>query len=126
MAICAHVLSNRLSAAPHRPTEDWKEHTDSSTPRLVYSSNFLHALRAKSHIGVVPCLPVDVRKPYRGCTAGAMLKVKRLAKKWRFKPPVLPSMIMGNVNSLPNKIGELAALTKNLKTFREVQFTVPY
>ncbi|KAI3369427.1 hypothetical protein L3Q82_007652 [Scortum barcoo] len=28
-------------------------------------------------------------------------------------------MIMGNVNSLPNKIDELAALTKNLKTFRE-------
>ncbi|KAI3359146.1 hypothetical protein L3Q82_002679 [Scortum barcoo] len=47
-----------------------------------------------------------------------MLKAKRLAKKWRFKPPV-PSMIMGNVNSLPNKIDELAALTKNLKTFRE-------
>ncbi|KAI3354583.1 hypothetical protein L3Q82_019078 [Scortum barcoo] len=72
----------------------------------------------KSRIGVIPCLPVDIRKLYRGCRAGAMLKAKRLAKKWRFKPPV-SSMIIGNVNSLPNKIDELAALTKNLKTFRE-------
>lgn len=91
---------------------------DYSTPRLVYSRNLLHSLRAKSHIGVVPCLPVEVRKPYRGCRAGALLKARRLAKKWRFKPPV-PSIIMGNVNSLPNKIDELAALTRNVKTFRE-------
>lgn len=91
---------------------------DSSTSRLVYSSNFLHALRAKSRIGLVPCLPYDVRKPYQGCRAGAMLKAKQLAKKWRFKPMV-PSMIMGNVNSLLNKIDELAALTENIKTFKK-------
>lgn len=41
-----------------------------------------------------------------------------IAKFQPFKPPV-PSMIIGNVNPLLNKIDKLAARTKNVKTFKE-------
>lgn len=41
-----------------------------------------------------------------------------IARSLRSLNPLVPSTIMGNVNSLPNKIDKLAALTKN-KTFRE-------
>ncbi|KAI3351352.1 hypothetical protein L3Q82_005895 [Scortum barcoo] len=33
--------------------------------------------------------------------------------------PVLPSIIMGNVRSLPNKMDELAALTRHQREYRE-------
>lgn len=83
--------------------------------KVVYSRTQLLALRTKSRTGVAPHLPDVVRRPYRSCRAGAKLKAKSLAKKWRYKPPV-PSVIMGNVNSLPNKIDKLAELLKNVNT----------
>lgn len=48
-----------------------------------------------------------------------------IARSLRSLNPPVPSTIMGNVNSLPNKINELAALTKN-KTFRESHFSVKH
>ncbi len=48
-------------------------------------------------------------------------KAKAIAKKQhqlRYKPPI-PSVLMGNVNALPNKMDELAALIKNQQTYRE-------
>ncbi len=91
---------------------------DSHTPKLIYSRNQLLALKTKSHAGVIPHVRDEVKKPYRGCRAGAKLKAKRLRKKWRYKPTV-HSVIKGNVNSLPNKIDELAALVKSVKIYRE-------
>lgn len=76
---------------------------DISTPKLVYSRNQLLALRTISSAGVVPHLPEELRWLYCGCRAGAELKAKRLARKWRYKPAVSP-VIMANVNILPNKI----------------------
>lgn len=39
-------------------------------------------------------------------------------RRWRYKP-FLPSIIMGNVNSLPNKCEELEALMKNERIYHE-------
>lgn len=86
--------------------------------RCVYSRDFLYDLRKKPSNIVFLRLPMEIRKLYQGCRASAKLKAKRLSKKWRFKP-LVSSMIMENDNSLPNKIDELAMLTKNLRTLRE-------
>lgn len=91
---------------------------DYYTPRLVYSGSQLRALRTRARAGVVPYLPNEVRRPYRGCRASTKQKAKRLVRKWRYNPSV-PSVILGNVNSLPNKIDELAALVNNVRTYRE-------
>lgn len=67
--------------------------------------------------GVKHPIPKELRKPFCGCRAGSKLK----ARKWRYKP-FLPSVIMGSVNSLPNKCDELEALVKNHRTYRECSF----
>ncbi|KAI3363877.1 hypothetical protein L3Q82_001472 [Scortum barcoo] len=50
----------------------------------------------------------------RGLCAGRRLGARR--RRYR---PVLPSIIMGNVRSLPNKMDELAALTRHQREYRE-------
>ncbi|KAK0147718.1 RNA-directed DNA polymerase from mobile element jockey [Merluccius polli] len=58
--------------------------------------------------------PEILRKTRHGCCAGK----QRREKKRRFRP-VLPSVTMGNVRSLPNKTDELAALTRYQREYRE-------
>ncbi|KAI4890783.1 hypothetical protein NFI96_007798 [Prochilodus magdalenae] len=41
-----------------------------------------------------------------------------MEKRWRYKPSI-PSVVMGNVNSLANKTDELAALVRNQRLYRE-------
>ncbi|KAI3354946.1 hypothetical protein L3Q82_004739 [Scortum barcoo] len=53
--------------------------------------------------GTLPCQEVERRARRRGT---------------RYRP-VLPSIIMGNVRSLPNKMDELAALTRHQREYRE-------
>lgn len=57
--------------------------------------------------GVKHPIPPELKKPYRDCRASVKLK----AKQWRYKP-FLPSILMGNVNSSPNKSDELETLVK--------------
>lgn len=64
--------------------------------------------------GIIHSIPHALRKPFGGCQAGAHVK----ARRWRYKP-FLPSIIMGNVNSLPNKCEELEALIKTDRIYRE-------
>ncbi|CAL8387460.1 unnamed protein product [Gadus morhua 'NCC'] len=45
----------------------------------------------------------------RGTRAGAMVRNKKMERRWRYKP-CLPSVIRGNVRSLPNKTDKLSAL----------------
>ncbi|XP_060947988.1 serine/threonine-protein phosphatase PP1-beta catalytic subunit-like [Limanda limanda] len=61
-----------------------------------------------------PEIPEELRRRRRGCRAG----VKRRERKRRFKP-CLPSVIMGNVRSLPNNMEELTALTRLQREYRE-------
>lgn len=105
------MMPQQPSLSLQRGAHCW---TPTPVIRLIYSRDFLYALREKSSNNVALQLPEDIREPYRGCRA-AKLKAKRIPKTWRFKP-VVPSMIMGTVNSLQNKIDKLA---KNLKRFRE-------
>ncbi|KAK7879927.1 hypothetical protein WMY93_033408 [Mugilogobius chulae] len=72
-----------------------------------YSRDALLKLR-RSSSGIKHPIPSEIKKPFRGCRAGAKLK----ARRWRNKPFV-PSIIMGNVNSLPNKCEELEALVRS-------------
>lgn len=57
---------------------------------------------------------MELRRPKTGCRAG----LKRLEKKRHYKPPI-PSVIMGNVRSLTNKMEELSALTRLQQRYRE-------
>lgn len=88
----------------------------------VYSREQLLALRPLGCGGIVQTIPGELRRKYRDCRARAKLKAKLKAKKtekrWRYKPSV-PSVVMGNVNSLTNKTDELASLVKNQRLYRE-------
>uniref|UniRef100_A0AAQ5Z3V2 CLN6 transmembrane ER protein a n=1 Tax=Amphiprion ocellaris TaxID=80972 RepID=A0AAQ5Z3V2_AMPOC len=61
-----------------------------------------------------PDIPAELRRRRRGCRAG----LKRREKRRRYKPSV-PSVIMGNVRSLPNKMEELTVLTRLQWEYRE-------
>ncbi|XP_051807534.1 uncharacterized protein LOC127534985 [Acanthochromis polyacanthus] len=84
-----------------------------SAGRRIYSREELFSLR-QNKSGLQHPIPVDILRCFRGCCAGAKVK----ARKWRHKP-FLPSVIMGNVNSLPNKSDELETMVKTDKTYRE-------
>ena len=62
--------------------------------------------------GIKHPIPTELKKLYRGCRAGAKRKAKRDNRRRRYKP-FLPSVIMGNANSLPNECDELEALVRN-------------
>ncbi|KAI4892824.1 hypothetical protein NFI96_004611 [Prochilodus magdalenae] len=85
---------------------------------FVYSREELLALRTMGRAGKTHPIPEELRRSYRGCRAGAKLKAKRMEKRWRYKPSI-PSVVMGNVNSLANKTDELAALVRNQRLYRE-------
>ncbi|KAI4880858.1 hypothetical protein NFI96_024792 [Prochilodus magdalenae] len=84
----------------------------------VYSREQLLALRPMGRRIIVQTIPAELKRKYRGCRAGAKLKARKTEKRWRYKPSV-PSVVMGNVNSLTNKTDELACLVKNQRLYRE-------
>lgn len=59
-------------------------------------------------------IPNDIRRRRRGSRAG----LKCWERKRRYKP-CFPSIIMGNVRSLPNKMEELTALTRLQREYCE-------
>ncbi|XP_054866081.1 uncharacterized protein LOC129348770 [Amphiprion ocellaris] len=82
---------------------------------IVYSREQLLALsQARPPSWERPDIPAELRRRRRGCRAG----LKRREKRRRYKPSV-PSVIMGNVRSLPNKMEELTALTRLQWEYRE-------
>ncbi|XP_073668918.1 uncharacterized protein [Paramisgurnus dabryanus] len=85
---------------------------------LIYSRKELLELRPRVHAGIFHAIPEELKRQHRGCRAGVKVRIRRMEKRWRFKPPV-PSCVMGNVNSLANKMDEMAALVKNVKLYRE-------
>ena len=87
---------------------------DTSVERRVYSREELLSLQRSKSGGHHHPIPAELKRCFRGCRAGAKIK----ARKWRYKP-FLPSVIMGNVNYLPNKSDELEILLKTQKVYRE-------
>ncbi|XP_029922299.1 NLR family CARD domain-containing protein 3-like [Myripristis murdjan] len=82
---------------------------------IVYSRDQLLALRGTAVLPHErPDVPRELKRRRRGSHAGAA----RRARRRRYRP-VLPSIIMGNVRSLPNKMDELAALTRHQRDYRE-------
>ena len=82
---------------------------------IVYTREQLVALCYTTVLPVDrPAIPTELRRRKRGCRA----RVKCREKKRRVKPPI-PSVIMGNVRSLPNKMEELSALTRLQRRYRE-------
>ncbi|KAK0139075.1 hypothetical protein N1851_024349 [Merluccius polli] len=67
--------------------------------------------------GIFHPIPEELKRRHRGCRAGAKVKARLAAKRWKYKPSV-PLIVMGNVNCLTNKKDELAALVRMDKTFR--------
>uniref|UniRef100_A0A669DTM0 Reverse transcriptase domain-containing protein n=1 Tax=Oreochromis niloticus TaxID=8128 RepID=A0A669DTM0_ORENI len=83
---------------------------------FVYSRDQLLALRPAA---VLPAdrldIPSELRKKRRGCRAG---KERRRPRRRRYRPS-LPSVIIGNVRSLPNKMDELTSLTWSQREYRQ-------
>ncbi|KAK0137859.1 hypothetical protein N1851_025941 [Merluccius polli] len=67
--------------------------------------------------GVTHSIPADLRRKPRGSKAGVKVKSWRADQRRRFKPSI-PSVMMGNVNALANKMDELSALI-NRRIYRE-------
>ena len=83
--------------------------------RLVYHRDQLIMLSKLKIISEIsPQIPMELKRKRRGCRAG----VRQREKRWRFKP-FLPTVVMGNVRSLANKIDELRVLTRSQKEYRE-------
>ena len=66
-----------------------------------------------------PDVPRELRRRRRGCRSGAV----RHRRKTCYRP-VLTSVIMGNVRSLPNKMDELTVLTWHQRNYRECSIMV--
>lgn len=82
---------------------------------LVNSREELLALKTAVQTGIRHCIPAELNRRYRGCRDGVSLKA---ADHWRRFKPSIPIVIMGNVNSLKNKMDELHALN-NQRIYRE-------
>ena len=83
----------------------------------MYSRNQLLALRT-AQVSVAHQIPREIKAEPRGCRSGKRRREKRLEGKRRYKPAV-PTVIMGNVNSLTNKVDELSSLVRNIKLYKE-------
>ena len=96
--------------------------------RTSYSSAELHALRGQP-IHNDMCLfnysdiPKEIRRRKRGKSGGVKRRIRRQKCK-----PYLPSFIIGNVQSVSNKIDELCANVKYLQECRNasILYTVLY
>ena len=94
-------------------------------PRITYSRDVLLDLGSRTKAAKIRlasdlwCSIVDneLRRPARG-KRGCGLRKRRREQRERYKP-ILPKIVMGNVNSLLNKTDELAALVKYDRIYKE-------
>ena len=86
--------------------------------RIVYTREQLIALKPSGMVPRTTDVPAEIwRRTHRGCRGGSKRQGKREGSrqktlKKRFKP-YLPSLVMGNVRSLANKMDELTALIRS-------------
>ncbi|TWW54637.1 hypothetical protein D4764_0220180 [Takifugu flavidus] len=86
-----------------------------SCSSLVYSKDQLFTLRSSAALPEErPDVPPELKRRRRRRRA----RVERHARRKRYGP-ILTSIIMGNVRSLPNKMDELAALTRHQREYQE-------
>lgn len=92
--------------------------TDYGKYNIVYSRDQLTRLRTMGRVGCIHPIPEEIKRLYRGVRAGASRRAGQLKKRWRFKPSI-PLCVMGNVNSLTNKMDKFSALVKNVRLYKE-------
>lgn len=88
---------------------------------VVYTRQGLLSLVHGSIFGIQHDIPKELlQRRHRGTRAGVKRNKRRLARTWRetFKP-ALPSITMGNVCCLTNKLDELETLVRYQKLYRE-------
>lgn len=88
---------------------------------LSYNRQKLLDLAQGSKFGVRHDIPVEIlQRRHRGTRAGVKRNKWRRVRAWRetFKPAI-PSITMGNVRSLTNKLEELETLVRAQKMYRE-------
>ena len=98
--------------------------------RIVYSRDQLMELKPAGLATVKEDIPAELwRKTHRGCRGNGSLwrrkgaKHCRLMEKKTYKP-CLPSLIMGNVRSLGNKMDELTSLTRSYQEYRDCSLMI--
>lgn len=80
---------------------------------IVYSRDQLLALGSNAVLpNDKPDVPCELKRRRQGSRAGVARRARR--RKYR---PFLPSIVMGNVRSLPNKMDELAALIQHQREY---------
>lgn len=82
---------------------------------LAYTREEL--LECRAHTGPPPTdIPAELRKRRRGKRAGAKTRERRQRNRTRYKP-CLPSVVMGNVRSLANKLDEITTLANSQREY---------
>ena len=105
-------LKSPATTKTYYPIDTVSSYLQTCSGKRFYSREKLLSL-------IIQTVPEEIKKKrYWGCRAGAKVKARLMAKRWKYKPSV-PSFVMGNVNSLTNKTDELAALVRNDRTYRE-------
>ena len=98
--------------------------------RIVYSRDQLIELKLAGLATVMADIPAELwRKTHRGCRGKGSLRRRKREKHrklWERKTfkLCLPSLIMGNVRSLGNKMDELTALTWSYQEYRECSLMI--
>lgn len=84
---------------------------------LAYTREEL--LECRAHTGPPPTdIPAELRRRRRGKRAGAKTSDRRQRNRTRSKP-CLPSVVMGNVRSLADKLDEVTTLANSPREYRE-------
>ncbi len=85
--------------------------------RLIYTREEL--LECRAHAGTPPTdIAAELRRRRRGKRAGIKTRERRQRNRRRYQP-CLPSVVMGNMRSLANKLDEIATLTSSQQEYRE-------
>ena len=110
-------MATVLGLNPRHSPPPWPKFFPAGNPgHLAYSREMLLSLQTMGRASIFHHIPEELRWRQRGGRAGAKVKVRLMATRWKYKPSVL-SILMGNVNSLTKEMGELAALVRTDRTF---------
>ena len=88
---------------------------------VAYTNQELLSPVQGSIFGIPHDVPKELlQRRHRGTCAGVKRNKRRLVRTWRetFKP-ALPSITMGNVRCLTNKLEELETLVRSQKMYRD-------
>ena len=96
----------------------------SMTPNSFTQERIRWPSETNVHTGIHHTILAELKRRYRACRAGAKLKAW-LPHNVRWKLQLsIPSVLMGNVSLLANRVDKVSALKKTEQSYRESSLCV--